>query len=336
MYPPRGSRVLLGWRDAEHRSTPTGWACQALSTAFCGLTTYVCWKHTVNMHEAYIFAALAALIGLLGGLMQPHIEAILEFLPAFPQKFCTNLKNNLTAVRAHRNVRGTTHENFHGSASSGKARSSAQRAFPAGLRQGSRHQSRIPAGSHQRHAHARAEGSGVSRPASGDHPQEQNSVISVNVSCSNSASYVAASDKRQVLRKVPFHFRNKLHFSGPSSPLLPNLVRLVWERIGEMVARGAAKVRRIIAYLFEAEKRESNPWLRDDLRVARSTLQYAHQGDPDPSRIAFVSYFGTQPEKAITYWQERERQTQAYLNPKKPAQSVEVEKAREKAASSGS
>lgn len=125
-----------------------------------------------------------------------------------------------------------------------------------------------------------------------------------------------------------FRFWNKLHFSGPSSPIWRNLARLVWESVGDMVARGSAKVRRILAYLFDSEAREVNPWLRDDIRVAAKTLKYAFEGESDPFRLAFVSYFGTHPEKAVPYWQERAAKTEAWGNPKKPVQAVEVEQAK--------
>ena len=130
-----------------------------------------------------------------------------------------------------------------------------------------------------------------------------------------------------------FCSRNKLHFGGPSSPIWRNLEQLVWEPIGEMVLRGSAKVRRILAYLFDSEAREVNPWLRDDLRVAANTLRYAHQGEADPFRLAFVSYFGTHPERAVPYWQERAAKTESWGNPKKPVRSDKpAEQVREKAA----
>ena len=152
----------------------------------------------------------------------------------------------------------------------------------------------------------------------------------MNVSITIRPTYVPQSDKSRILRKVASFFADRHHVGGPYSPLWRNLTHLsqLWELVERLAARGAAKVARVIAYLFQLEQKEIDPWLRDDLRIAANTVKYAHEGQERPFHLAFSLYFGKQPEKAVRIWQERDRQTQAYLNPKKPVQKVaEVETA---------
>jgi len=64
---------------------------------------------------------------------------------------------------------------------------------------------------------------------------------------------------------------------------------------------------RVVYRLTQAEAKEPDAWLRDDLRIARLTVFFAGNGKPDPWRFAFWWYLGQVPEKLIPQFQERER-----------------------------
>jgi len=93
-----------------------------------------------------------------------------------------------------------------------------------------------------------------------------------------------------------------------------------------MPATGLAS--RVIARLAEAEACESNPWLRDDLKIARLTVAHAARGDAtlcSPHVLASYEVLGVHPEKV---WSKIEARRIALgplqLPPKKPAQSVKL------------
>lgn len=90
------------------------------------------------------------------------------------------------------------------------------------------------------------------------------------------------------------------------------------------------RVWRVLEYLAKAELRESDVWLRDDIRVAYKTVVNASLGMSDPWIQAFCSYYGRHPRRAIPFWLEREAQREEKVgpgmtaSPKKPVQSVRL------------
>jgi hypothetical protein len=62
-----------------------------------------------------------------------------------------------------------------------------------------------------------------------------------------------------------------------------------------------------VAYrLTQIEIREPDAWFRDDLRIARLTVFFASNGNPDPWRYAFWWYLGKTPDKLIPFFVARE------------------------------
>src|ERR1700735_2365131 len=89
--------------------------------------------------------------------------------------------------------------------------------------------------------------------------------------------------------------------------------------------------RRILARLATAENQEPDPWLRDDLQIARLTVLHAARGDAvgcAPHVLASYEVLGLHPDKVWPAIQARRKAlgplTISYLPPKKPAQSVKL------------
>jgi hypothetical protein len=91
---------------------------------------------------------------------------------------------------------------------------------------------------------------------------------------------------------------------------------------------------RVLSRLISAEAQEPDPWLRDDLKIARLTVVHAARGDAvECSADVLASYevLGLHPEKV---WPAIQRRRKALLGPlcenvsatppKKPAQSVKL------------
>ncbi len=53
----------------------------------------------------------------------------------------------------------------------------------------------------------------------------------------------------------------------------------------------------VLQYLEKAERKETDPWLRDDLRIAWLTALYASRGEPWPHVLATEKILGLHPEK---------------------------------------
>lgn len=54
---------------------------------------------------------------------------------------------------------------------------------------------------------------------------------------------------------------------------------------------------RVLVYLGVAERKESDPWLRDDIRIAWITTLYASRGNPQPHVDATYRVLGIHPDK---------------------------------------
>lgn len=111
-----------------------------------------------------------------------------------------------------------------------------------------------------------------------------------------------------------------------------------------MSQHARAIVARVLKYMDTARDAERDPWLADDIQVARNAVLNAANGGRDPWGFAFWWYFGKTYDKALLAWAERDRQTQqalercaaraalAALPPKKPSQSVRQNGTRRKVA----
>jgi hypothetical protein len=116
-----------------------------------------------------------------------------------------------------------------------------------------------------------------------------------------------------------------------------------------------AIVARVLKYLDTARDAERDPWLADDIQVARNAVLNAANGVRDPWGFAFWIYYGKTLSKALIAWREREERNQralgrcvamvaqrasqlyvtalaATLPPKKPSQSVRPNGTRRKVA----
>lgn len=89
--------------------------------------------------------------------------------------------------------------------------------------------------------------------------------------------------------------------------------------------------RRILSRLAQAEAREPDPWLRDDLQVARLTVLYAASGEAvccSPQVLASYAVLGLHPEKVWPAIEARRKALGPFdvigAPPKKPAQSVKL------------
>jgi hypothetical protein len=67
------------------------------------------------------------------------------------------------------------------------------------------------------------------------------------------------------------------------------------------------KCERILDYLERAEWKASDPWEKDDLRVAWKCVLNAATGVASPWDTAFATYYGKPLAKALAYWAERDR-----------------------------
>lgn len=86
---------------------------------------------------------------------------------------------------------------------------------------------------------------------------------------------------------------------------------------------------RVVRQLRIAEARETDPWLRDDIKIARLTVAYAGLGEAvccSPHVLASYEVLGLHPEKVWPAIQERRKALGPIdvigAPPKKPAQSV--------------
>lgn len=77
--------------------------------------------------------------------------------------------------------------------------------------------------------------------------------------------------------------------------------------------RRQAIVGRVLNYLDSAEDAEGDPWLADDIRIARNAVLNASNGVADPWGFAFWWYFGKTYSKALILWAERARKNQEAL-----------------------
>jgi hypothetical protein len=59
-------------------------------------------------------------------------------------------------------------------------------------------------------------------------------------------------------------------------------------------------------YLSLEEENETDPWLKDDLRIAKLCILELQRGTPDPWRLAFWKYMGVPFEKWRAVQAERE------------------------------
>jgi len=98
-----------------------------------------------------------------------------------------------------------------------------------------------------------------------------------------------------------------------------------------MPARIPSLSRRILARLVTAEALEPDPWMRDDLRIARLTVLHAARGDAvwcSPQVLASYAVLGLHPEKVWPAIRARHEAlgeiSQVLPVPKKPVQSVQL------------
>jgi hypothetical protein len=98
-----------------------------------------------------------------------------------------------------------------------------------------------------------------------------------------------------------------------------------------MQKRTPALVWRILSRLSAAEAQEIDPWLRDDLQIARLILAHASRGDAvccSPHVLATYEVLGLHPEKVWPKILERRKAwgplEEIGALPKKPAQSVKL------------
>jgi hypothetical protein len=92
-------------------------------------------------------------------------------------------------------------------------------------------------------------------------------------------------------------------------------------------------VRRILSRLLTAETEEPDPWLRDDLQIARLTVTYAARGaavECSPQVLASYAVLGLHPEKVWPAIEARRlalgplHEVVSDAPPKKPAQSAKL------------
>lgn len=88
-----------------------------------------------------------------------------------------------------------------------------------------------------------------------------------------------------------------------------------------------AQTRRVLDYLWIAENRETDPWLRDDVRQAWICLRFAARGNQNPFVISSYVMYGIHPDKLQARIEARRRaMCGSYYElmfpaPKKPVQS---------------
>lgn len=64
---------------------------------------------------------------------------------------------------------------------------------------------------------------------------------------------------------------------------------------------------RVLHYLGRAEFRETDPWLRDDIRIAWLTVLFASRGDTEPFARAHCQLLGVHPDQLQTAMEARRR-----------------------------
>lgn len=95
-----------------------------------------------------------------------------------------------------------------------------------------------------------------------------------------------------------------------------------------MPASVSSLSRRVLSRLIDAEAQELNPWLRDDLRIARLTVAYAARGEAvlcSPDVLASYMVLGLHPQKVWPAIQARSIALGPVCDvPKKPPQAVKL------------
>ena len=95
-----------------------------------------------------------------------------------------------------------------------------------------------------------------------------------------------------------------------------------------MPASVSSLSRRVLSRLIDAEAQELNPWLRDDLRIARLTVAYAARGEAvlcSPDVLASYMVLGLHPQKVWPAIQARSIALGPVCDvPKKPPQAVKT------------
>lgn len=98
------------------------------------------------------------------------------------------------------------------------------------------------------------------------------------------------------------------------------------------------QTRRVLDYLWSAENRETDPWLKDDLRQAWICLRFAARRVPNPFVLSSYAMYGIHPDQLPAKIEARRRaQLGSYYeifhgssSPKKPVRSERDPKWREK------
>lgn len=116
-------------------------------------------------------------------------------------------------------------------------------------------------------------------------------------------------------------------------------------RLEQVAAPASSFTERVLARLEERERKEIDPWMRDDIRIAWITVSLASRGEGDSHFWATYNVLGCHPDQV---WPKILARRKAALGghyeefwgvvsaedfpPKKPAQSVKVEMNRRAAA----
>ncbi len=111
-------------------------------------------------------------------------------------------------------------------------------------------------------------------------------------------------------------------------------VQLIWEPSGffDEIMRPALPPQeplglqfsdRILIRLVDAESRETDPWLRDDIRIARVTVGFARRGSPIPHIEASYAVLGVHPDQIWPRILARREALQLDVV-RKPVQSVRL------------
>lgn len=94
-----------------------------------------------------------------------------------------------------------------------------------------------------------------------------------------------------------------------------------------MPSRISSLTRRILSRLSQAQTKESDPWLRDDLQIAHRTVLHAATGEAHlcgPHVLASYEVLGLHPEKVWPAIEARRIALGPWSVPKKPPQSVKL------------
>jgi hypothetical protein len=89
---------------------------------------------------------------------------------------------------------------------------------------------------------------------------------------------------------------------------------------------------RVLVYLEKCERKESDPWLRDDIRIAWITVLYASRGNPQPHIDATYKVLGLHPDKVWpAICARRAALLSSASSPKKPCAGTKDERRKEAA-----